>query len=121
MRVAIIGASGGIGLALCGALANQKTTHQLYAVSRSGDVLKGAGITPSRLGLQNEESIIAVAEQIKSDGPLDMVLVATGLLADQTRGVAPEKTLRHQSAEAFAHVFAVNTFGPALILSLIHI
>ena len=115
MRVAVIGASGGIGQALCCAFANQKPTHQLYAVSRSGDVLKGTGITPLRLDLQDEGSISAAAEQIKSDGPLDMVLVATGLLTDQTRGITPEKTLRHQSAEAFAHVFAVNTFGPALI------
>jgi NAD(P)-dependent dehydrogenase (short-subunit alcohol dehydrogenase family) len=78
-------------------------------------VSEGVAITPVHIALNDEATIAAAAEQIKSDGPLDMVLVATGMLTDQASGIAPEKTFRHQSAEAFAAIFAVNTFGPALV------
>jgi NAD(P)-dependent dehydrogenase (short-subunit alcohol dehydrogenase family) len=59
-------------------------------------------------------SIANAAATVGADGPLDLVLIATGVLSDGDT-LTPEKTWRDFSAEAFAHAFAVNATGPALI------
>lgn len=115
MRVAIIGASGGIGRALCAAVAARVGVEAVYAVSRSGNVAEGAKITPLQADILDEGALGEVAAKIKADGALELVIVATGLLSDEARGVGPEKSWREQSLPAFEQVFAVNTFGPALV------
>ncbi|MGL4542907.1 MAG: SDR family NAD(P)-dependent oxidoreductase, partial [Polymorphobacter sp.] len=45
--------------------------------------------------------------------PLDLVIVATGVLHDATRG--PERSLGALDAGWLAHSFAVNASGPALV------
>lgn len=48
------------------------------------------------------------------EGPFDLVLIATGILAPE--GQEPEKALAAIDGAAMAEVMAVNAIGPALIL-----
>lgn len=96
----VIGASGGIGKAVTAALRAQKVT--VTALSRSGE---GFDVT-------DPSSVDTVLARIEA--PFDLVFVALGILAPP--GGTPEKTLAAIDAAAMAHVFAVNTIGPALIL-----
>ena len=115
MRIAIIGASGGIGRALCVALCEKAETETVYAISRSGKVDAHVKLSPFMLDILDEAALAEAATRIKADGPLDMVLVATGFLSDDEKAIGPEKSWREQSLTAFEHVFAVNTFGPGLV------
>lgn len=99
-RALVIGASGGIGAALAGALAARG--DQVVGLSRSGD---GLDVT-------DEASIAQVMGRL--DGVFDTVIVATGALEIGGRG--PEKTLKALDAGALAAQFAVNAIGPALVL-----
>lgn len=111
MRAAIIGASGGIGRALSEALAARDDTTRLFALSRSGRVPKGSKIEPVDLDITDEQSIEAAASAV---GSVDLVIVASGVLSDGAR-LQPEKSWRDQSFAAFGDVFAINTFGPAMV------
>lgn len=113
LRCAIFGASGGIGAALVDALAQRDDVERVYALSRT-PVSQGAKRTSLSFDYGDESSIAAAAEQMAAGGPLDLVIVATGLLS---RGdeIQPEKTWRTLDAEAMAENFRVNTIGPALI------
>ncbi|MTI03132.1 SDR family NAD(P)-dependent oxidoreductase [Roseibium sp. RKSG952] len=96
----IIGATGGIGSAMCRRLAQQGVT--VTTLSRSGDGF--------------DLMIPDKAEQVLSavEGPFDLVFVASGAL--EINGAAPEKTLRALSAQAMMDQFALNAVGPAMVL-----
>ncbi|GGD76567.1 SDR family NAD(P)-dependent oxidoreductase [Croceicoccus mobilis] len=113
LRCAVFGASGGIGAALVDALSDRKDVEEVYALMRSPG-RKGEKATPLAFDYGDEGSIIAAVERMTGDGPLDLVIVATGLLS---RGdeIQPEKTWRSLDAEAMAENFRINTIGPALI------
>jgi NAD(P)-dependent dehydrogenase (short-subunit alcohol dehydrogenase family) len=65
---------------------------------------------PWTFDLENEASIAAVAKAAAADGPLDLVLVATGVLLPN-----PEKSWRHLDPQVMSRAYAVNAIGPALI------
>lgn len=96
----IIGASGGIGAALCAALSARGTA--VTPLSRRDD----------GIDLTDEASIIAALDPL--DGPFDLIFVATGGL--EIDGQRPEKSLKELSAQALADQFALNSIGPALVL-----
>ena len=96
LRVVIVGASGGIGGAFVDLLRPRGT---VVALARAD------------LDLTDPSSITAAATGI--DEPLDLVIVATGVLHDAAGG--PEKSLRDLDATRLAHAFAVNAIGPALV------
>ncbi len=96
LRAVVIGASGGIGAALVKALGGRGTVDAL---------------TRTDLDLTEPASILTAAERITA--PLDLVIVATGLLHDDRGG--PEKALRDLDADRLARSFAVNAIGPALV------
>jgi NAD(P)-dependent dehydrogenase (short-subunit alcohol dehydrogenase family) len=113
IRVCVFGASGGIGGALVALLsAEPKVTH-IYAGARSKSIAASDKITPFVFNLEDEASIAQIAEQVKQDGMLNLVFVATGILS--TDALKPEKSWSMQSPEAYATLFAVNTIGPAII------
>ncbi len=114
MRVAIIGASGGIGSAMTTQLAGREGVETVYATSRWHSVPDGKSIKPVMLDFQDEDSVADAAKAIALGGPLDLVLVTAGLLSDGVE-LKPEKSYRQQSLHAFERVFAINTFGPALV------
>lgn len=96
----IIGASGGIGRAVCAALRAKGVA--VTGLSRSGD---GLDVT--------DEATVASALGALT-GPFDLILVATGAL--EIGGAAPEKALRQVSAQAMLDQFALNCVGPSLVL-----
>ncbi|MBO6538014.1 MAG: SDR family NAD(P)-dependent oxidoreductase [Rhizobiaceae bacterium] len=118
-RAIVVGASGGIGGALATALARNGTTVQ--ALSRRG-VATDPRLVAGTIDIEDEASIASAADSIRPEGPVDLVVVATGLL--HAEGVAPEKSYRHLSAAAFERYFSVNATGPALVakhfLPLLH-
>ncbi|MDX2234515.1 MAG: SDR family NAD(P)-dependent oxidoreductase [Hyphomonadaceae bacterium] len=109
-RAAVFGGSGGLGAAFAAALAADPRCAGVYAGARRA--LPGGGkVTPFRFDLTDAASIAAAAAAM--DGPLDLVVVATGLLHDGP--LQPEKTWKALDSDALARAFAVNATGPALI------
>jgi len=110
-RAVVIGAGGGIGAALVAALQASARFEHVHALSRyplpDSDSISGGVID-----VTDEVSIQAAAKQIGS--PLDLVLVATGILHEDGR--MPEKALRDLDGAALARIFQINTIGPALVL-----
>lgn len=96
----VIGASGGIGSALCRALS-----------ARQVDVT-GLSRRAQGLDVTSQASVDGLLDTLK--GPFDLIFVATGALEIEGRG--PEKALRELSAEALEAQFRLNCLGPALIL-----
>lgn len=115
MRVVVVGASGGIGGALCEALADHPGVGSLLACSRRPAAIRHPKVMTVSLDLDHEDSIAAAAKTAKdAHGALDLVIVASGILHDGD-DLGPEKTWRHLDPEAFARVLAINTIGPALV------
>ncbi|QAY78785.1 SDR family NAD(P)-dependent oxidoreductase [Sphingosinicella sp. BN140058] len=107
----MVGASGGVGAALAAAFADRGAL--VHALSRRAD---GGDQRVRRVAIdiEDEASIQRAAATVSQSGkPIDLVLVATGILHGD--GVAPEKTYRQISAEGMARTFAINTIGPGLI------
>lgn len=109
----VFGASGGIGAALVRRLAQSGKYAAIYAGAR--DLLDDtpAGVHAFQFDLTDEASIAAAASAISI--PPALVIVATGLLRDPSRGISPEKSWRALDGAALARVLAINTIGPALI------
>jgi NAD(P)-dependent dehydrogenase (short-subunit alcohol dehydrogenase family) len=99
-NVLIIGASGGIGAALC-----------------TGFRGRGANVTEvSRRAGGFDVTDPASVERVLGGLPagFDALVVATGAL--EIGGAMPEKALSQITAQAMADQFAVNAIGPALVL-----
>jgi NAD(P)-dependent dehydrogenase (short-subunit alcohol dehydrogenase family) len=109
-RAAVFGASGGIGAALAERLAADGRASVVYAGARRTQQ-PADRVIPFAFDLEDPASIAAAADRI--DGPLHLVIVATGVL--HADGMAPEKTWRALDANALARAFAINATGPALI------
>lgn len=101
-RAAVIGATGGIGAAVADALA---------ADGAFADVLRFSRSAAAAIDVTDEASVAAAAERA---GPLDLVVVAVGLLHDGA-AFQPEKDLRALDADRLARSFLVNAIGPALV------
>lgn len=114
MRAVIMGASGGIGGALTHKLAMRDEVAQIYALSRSTRECDGPKTTSLSIDLLDEASIAQAATAIGADGPLDLVIIASGTLTDGA-AFKPEKSLKQQDLAAFERIFAINTIGPALV------
>lgn len=111
-RAAVFGSTGGIGRALCEALA-AGGCETVYAGSRVGQEPAGAAITPFSFDLEDEASIAAAADLMR-DAPPEWVIVASGVLT-LPDGTGPERTYKRLSGEAMAKVLSLNTIGPALV------
>ena len=99
-RALVIGASGGIGAALC-------TEYR----GRGFDV---TGLSRSEDGLDVREQASVDEVLGRLEGPFDTILMATGILA--ASGRRPEKSLPDIEAEAMLDAMRVNALGPALVL-----
>lgn len=109
---AVFGASGGIGRALCEALA-ARGTQVIHAGSRSGAAPAGEAMRPFAFDLKDEASIAAIAAAMRDDPP-EWVIVASGVLT-LADGTGPERSYKKLDPPSMAEVFALNTIGPALI------
>lgn len=103
-NITILGASGAIGSAFTKRLSEKYPNASSFAFSRNG---------PHNIDYSCEESIAEAAELAAKNKPIDLVVVANGILHDE--GLMPEKALRDLSAEKFQRIFEVNTVTPALI------
>jgi len=102
----IVGASGGIGRAMSGALAGNGFPGTIIGLSRTSE--------PS-MDLLDETSIETAARHVASQGqPLRFLFLATGFLHDDVH--RPERSLRDLTASHMAKAYALNTIGPALVL-----
>ncbi|MGI9373311.1 MAG: SDR family NAD(P)-dependent oxidoreductase [Hyphomicrobiales bacterium] len=95
----VIGASGGIGQALMKELEHKK--YRVAGLSRSQD----------EFDITSEADVAARLGALETE--FDLIIVATGILSGSQ---GPEKSLKSVNAEEMAHLFAVNTIGPALVL-----
>lgn len=100
----VIGAGGGIGVALVEALRDEDTYDVVHALSRSG---------ADPIDIEDEGSIAAAAARIAKGPPPALVIVATGLLHRGDR--MPEKSYRELDPDWLAANLRVNAIGPALI------
>ena len=96
----VIGASGGIGAALCRALSSRQVPVTTLSRQENG------------LDVTSQTSVDSLLDALT--GPFDLIFVATGAL--EIDGKGPEKALREVSAEALEAQFRLNCLGPALIL-----
>jgi len=99
LNVVVIGASGGLGTAFVRLLRASAQVATVHALSRA------------ELDIARSDAIAAACHAIAS--PLDLVIVATGVLHDATH--RPERNLAALDADWLAHNFAVNAAGPALV------
>ncbi|MEM7121452.1 MAG: SDR family NAD(P)-dependent oxidoreductase [Pseudomonadota bacterium] len=111
----VIGASGGIGGALTDALRSCPRFGTVHGLARSLPDSQCKHGTELRLDLTDEASIAAAAARLAAEAaPLDLIIVATGILHDGDT-LKPEKSWRALDGATMAQAFQINTIGPALI------
>jgi NAD(P)-dependent dehydrogenase (short-subunit alcohol dehydrogenase family) len=113
-RVAVIGSSGAIGCALVERLAAEQRVEVVYAASRRPASFDEAKVVPVIIDIEDEQSIAAGAESCARDGPLDLVIVATGIL-HMGDSIQPEKRMLDIEVGSMARVFALNCIGPTIV------
>lgn len=112
-RAAVFGATGGLGAAFVEALSDDPRCARVYVGGRDRPLAGHCKVRPFAFDLLDEPSIEASVRDITRDGPLQLVIVATGLLHDER--LKPEKTWRAVTAENLQRSFATNAVGPMLI------
>ncbi|MEP4051508.1 MAG: SDR family NAD(P)-dependent oxidoreductase [Litorimonas sp.] len=112
LRCVVVGSSGGIGAALTEQLVQTDQVARIHALSRSGRSHPSPKVANLTFDFMDEDSLIAAAQSLQEVGPIDLILVATGLL--QGEGISPEKNLRALSHDGLAKSFEINTIGPAM-------
>lgn len=114
MRCVIFGGSGGLGGAFASQLLSRDDVDMIYAGSRAPSEPADRRLHTFGFDLRDEASIAAAADDVGQGGPLNLVIIATGMLQREP-DVRPERSWRAIEPAAMEEVFAVNTFGPALI------
>ena len=113
LNVAVVGASGGIGAEFTRLLADDARVANVYALSRSPINLRNDKIVAIPADISDEGSV-ADAAWAASQQPLDLVIVATGML-HRGEAVQPEKAMKDIDADSMTEVFRINAVGPALV------
>lgn len=113
LNVAVVGTSGGIGAEFVRQLAGDSRVARVFSASRTPLESSDHKLVTIPADIGDEESIAAAAEAASHD-PLDLVIVATGIL-HRGEAVQPEKSLQEIDADAMLEVFRVNAVGPALV------
>jgi NAD(P)-dependent dehydrogenase (short-subunit alcohol dehydrogenase family) len=98
----VIGASGGIGSALCTQLQQEPHVGEVIALSRC----------QGQIDLLDETSIQNAAQHLQGKS-IHLLICATGVL--DVDGHPPEKALRQIDPEIMLREFSINAVGPALI------
>lgn len=120
LRIAVVGASGGIGHAIVTLLARRADISAIHATYfRSPPATLGVEVDAKDssctihwqpLDATNEE---AVSQWVGSIGRIDWLINCVGMLHDQSHG--PEKTIRGFNVEHFSASMAINCM-PTLLL-----
>jgi NAD(P)-dependent dehydrogenase (short-subunit alcohol dehydrogenase family) len=116
----VIGASGGIGLAITRALLQKAGFERVYATFRRQDSPGGLfEIDDDRLLRLNvdvvrEDDLQSLADAISENGDHpDLVINCAGILHEGR--LQPEKSLKQCHPDNLARLFAVNSIGPLLV------
>ena len=119
----VIGASGGIGLALTERLLGDVRFERVIAgcrsPERSTELTRLAGdrtaMELAAIDATRPETISALAESLKTRGIRPSLVIYCAGLLHRGDAIQPEKRLEDIDAAAMNEVFAVNAFGPALV------
>lgn len=112
-NIVVIG-QGAIGSAMVTQLQRTEPDAQLHHVARTfTHDAQSNNVRQHRVDYQNESSLEQVAKVIQSDGLIDLCLVCTGMLHNDT--VVPEKSLGATSAAQYHALFEANLITPALM------
>ena len=111
MQAIVVGASGGIGKALCRRLSASRA--QVHALSRRPPDTPHDRWQP--IDLEAPDTIAAAFTALQLTAPIDRLWVATGMLHDAHQ--QPERALKQLEATALSRSFAINAIGPALVLA----
>ncbi|ALO45915.1 SDR family NAD(P)-dependent oxidoreductase [Pseudohongiella spirulinae] len=112
-NIAIFGSGGAIGSAFVRTLSSQFPEASIHAFSRNPLSSPADNVLCQQIDYLDESSLKNAAVQVSQAAPLDLVIVATGIL--HTADIMPEKSLRDISAYKLAELFQANTIVPALI------
>ena len=112
-NIAIIGASGAIGQALINTLSKQCSQADIHAFSRTPIQTTKKNVFPHSINYLDEQNIQQSAQTATQTKPLDLVIVATGMLHNSE--ITPEKSMKEITADKMAELFTVNTITPSLI------
>lgn len=112
INVAVIGSSGAIGNAFLEAYIADPQVQKIYSFSKSKITTKDKRVVHINIDITDEKSIENAALSVKGN-LLDQIIIATGLLHNQSFG--PEKSIKDIKKDNFTEIFSVNTIGPALI------
>lgn len=108
----MIGASGGIGSALARALRAEPRAAAVHALSRKS--FRAGGDANGGIDITDEASVAAAAETVAAHGPVDLVIVASGILHNG-EGLQPEKRMRDLDPATMQRIYQVNTVGPVIV------
>ncbi len=112
-KVAIVGASGGIGSAFLERLAAAERVATVYAFSRSRLAPANDKVRWHAIDLEDESTIERAAATV-GDDKLDLVLVLSGML-HAGEDIRPERRLSELDPANLDKLFRVNAAGPALV------
>ncbi len=108
-RIAIIGASGAIGMALANHYAQQNSNDHVIAFTRATTAFSHSNIENRLIDFASEDSLADCANRHQ----WDLVIIAIGILTDDIID-KPEKSFKQLSQHQLEHLFTVNTIYPAL-------
>tara|TARA_E500000178_G_scaffold28533_1_gene26099 strand:- start:324 stop:1052 length:729 start_codon:yes stop_codon:yes gene_type:complete len=112
-NIAIIGSSGAIGNSFVNSLEKNDEIKSIYSFSRNPIDVKSNKIFSYEINFENEKVIENASLIASKHKPLDLVIVASGILSGSD--FRPEKSLKELSIKNFDQLFFINTIGPALI------
>src|SRR5688572_7666807 len=92
--------------------ATMRRRASIRGSSRSGTASRDVG-TAVRIDVTDETSIRSAAALVGCEGPVGLIVVASGILHGP--GLSPEKSIAALDAGAMSAVMAVNAIGPALV------
>ena len=112
-NIVIIGSAGALGNALTTQLSLSNPDAVIHAFSRKESLAKIRNISTHVINYASEISIESAALLASEDGPIDLLIIATGILHDGE--FTPEKSLKELSAEKLQYFFTANTILPAIV------
>ena len=108
-KIAIFGANGSIGQALC---AHYQKQSDVYAFTRNDFDIDESGLVKILLDDFNEDSVFQAANKFDSDF-FDKIIVSIGILHNED--FMPEKKIEEISSDQFLETIRINTLIPTLI------
>ena len=111
IKIAIAGASGGIGGALCRLCQASEQVETIYALSRQP--IAGEKIQHFKIDYDD----LSTFEQLSEIDSIDVLVIATGALTSLS---GPEKRIEQVSEDELSGLYRINAMGPILLAKALH-